>query len=80
MMYRAQAESGEGTVRSASYEGGAEDLARLEVGGEALPLELTMHVLSFLEARDRLSLRLVSRPFRALADDDLYFYLPLPFD
>lgn len=47
------------------------DEARLEVGGEVLPLELTIHVLSFLDARDRLSLALVSRPFRVLADDDL---------
>jgi hypothetical protein len=55
------------------------DEARLEVGGEVLPLELTIHVLSFLDARDRLSLALVSRPFRVLADDDLYPPLLRPF-
>jgi hypothetical protein len=73
MEMQREEDDGAGLVESEA-EGGHHhaDEARLEVGGEVLPLELTIHVLSFLDARDRLSLALVSRPFRVLADDDLY--------
>ena len=72
MEMQREEDDGAGLVGSEAEGGHHADEARLEVGGELLPLELTIHVLSFLDARDRLSLALVSRPFRVLADDDLY--------
>jgi len=72
MEMQREEDDGAGLVGSEAEGGHHADEARLEVGGEVLPLELTIHVLSFLDARDRLALALVSRPFRVLADDDLY--------